>query len=173
MDKLSPSTIKSLRCADLEKRNAAFRLVFEKYSHLVYYVSFDIVKNDEDAKDVVNEAFLKMFQHRDRIKDEASLKYYLLVTAKNLSINRYKEKEGHLDYSDDLESTSDAGSLSLYLDTFKEILDEEEYQYVVLHLLYDFPFREIARANHKSTSMVSSKYWRGIKKLRGFYGGDR
>ena len=172
MEKLSASTIKSLGSANTETRDASFTLIFEKYRHLVYYVSFDIIKNEEDAKDIVNETFLKMFQHRKDIRNEVSLKYFLLVTAKNLSINRYHQNQSHLDYSDDLEGTKDEGNVSLYLEKFKEVLDAEEYQYVVLHLLYDFSFREIAKANCKTTSMVSSKYRRGIQKLRDFYGGD-
>lgn len=172
MGKIGYSVLKRLCSRDEEKRNASFNLIFEKYSRLVYYVSYDIVKNDEDAREIVNETFLKMYVKRRSFMSESKLKFFLLVAAKNLSINRYRQNKDHLPYSDDMEGRSDEGSLSLYLEKFKEVLDEEEYQYLVLHLLYDFTFLEIAKVNDKTTAQVSSKYRRGIQKLRDFYGGS-
>lgn len=172
MKKIDFATIKGLCSVSKEERDRSFDLIFEKYRHLVYYVSYDILKDEEEAKDNVNDAFLKMYEKRRYFAGEKELKYYLLVTAKNLSINRLKAKEEHQDYSDEEVGKGDAQSANLYLDKFKDILDEEEYRYLVLHLLYGFSFREIGKANGLTTSQVSSKYRRGIKKLRSFYGGQ-
>ena len=113
-----------------------------------------------------------MYETRKDFDKESKLKYFLLVTAKNLSINRYNQNKDHLTYSDDIEGKIDSENLSIYLEKFKEVLDEEEYQYLVLHLVYGFKFKEIAIANNLTTSQVSSKYQRGIIKLRDFYGGS-
>lgn len=172
MERIAYSVIKKLGSTSVEEMNRAFNLIFEKYRYLVYYVSFDILKNEEEAKDIVNETFLKMFENRSDFESESNLKYYLLVTAKNLSINRYKQKKDYLDYSEDLEGKEDERSVSIYLEQFKDVLDEEEYAYLVLHLIYEFKFQEIAKVNGLTTSQVSSKYRRGIKKLRAYYGGD-
>ena len=171
MERIGYSVLKELCSTSLEERNRSFSVIFEKYRYLVYYVSMDIVKNEEEAKDIVNETFLKMYEKRRDFMSESKLKYFLLVTAKNLSINRYNQIKNRLSYSDDIEGTCDEGPVSIDLEQFKGILDKEEYHYVVLHLLYDFSFREIAKANGLTTSQVSSKYQRGIKKLRGYYGG--
>lgn len=173
MGKIGYSVLKKLCSPSVEERNRAFALVFEKYRYLVYYVSFDVVKSEEEAKDIVNETFLKMYEKRRDFMSESKLKYFLLVTAKNLSINRYRQIKDHLDYSDDIEGKNDEEGVSVYLDKFMEVLDEEEYRYAVLHLLYDFTFREIGKASGLTTSQVSSKYQRGIKKLRNYYGGKR
>ena len=113
-----------------------------------------------------------MYNMRMTFMNEGKLKYFLLVTARNLSIDRYRELKNRLDYSDDIKGTEDSGGISLYLDKFKDILDEEEYKYLLLHLVYEFSSREIAKANGLTTSQVSSKYQRGIKKLREYYGGE-
>lgn len=171
MGKISYSILKNLCSYSIEKRNKSFNIVFEKYRYLVYYVAFDILKSEDEAKDIVNETFLKMYDKRRDFMNETSLKYFLLVTCKNLSINRYNKTKNHLSYSDDIEGRRDNDNLSIYLDKFKDILDEEEYHYLVLHLLYDFTFKEIAKTNNLTTSQVSSKYQRGLKKLRNYYGG--
>ena len=172
MERIGYSVLKKLCSTSIEEMNKAFNLIFEKYRYLVYYVSFDILKNEDEAKDIVNETFLKMYERRRDFMGESKLKYFLLVTAKNLSINRYKQTKDRLSYSDDTEGKNDEESVSIYLEKFKDVLDEEEYKFLVLHLIYGFTFREIAKANDLTTSQVSSKYQRGIKKLRDYYGGE-
>lgn len=150
----------------------SFNYIFDKYKNLVYFVSYEILKSNEEAEDVVNETFLKMYENRRNFMKESQLKYFLMVTAKNLAINRYNSLKNHLEYSDDITGKVDDGGVSIYLEKFKEVLDEAEYSYLVLHLLYEFSFKEIAKANKLTTSQVSSKYQRGIKKLRDYYGGN-
>ena len=170
MERIGYSVLKKLCSTSVEEMNKAFNHIFEKYRYLVYYVSFDILKNEDEAKDIVNETFLKMYERRRDFMSESKLKYFLLVTAKNLSINRYNQIKNRLAYSDDIEGKYDEQSISIYLEKFKDV-DEEEYKFLVLHLIYGFTFREIAKANDLTTSQVSSKYQRGIKKLRDYYGG--
>lgn len=171
MEKISYSVLVNLCSATQEMRDASFNAIFNKYRYLVYHVSFEVLKNEEESKDIVNETFIKMYENRRSFMNETKLKYFLLVTARNLSINRYNQMKNYLSYSDDMKGESDS-EVSLLLDKFKDVLDEEEYHYLVLHIIYEFSFREIAKANKLTTSQVSSKYQRGIKKLRDFYGGS-
>lgn len=173
MGKISYSVIKKLCSPSKEEMNKSFNIIFEKYRYLVYTVAYDILKNVEESKDIVNETFLKMYEKRANFTNEGDLKYYLLVIARNLSINRSKQLQYHLSYSDDMAGKSDDKDISLYLEKFKRVLDREEYKYLVLHIVYGFTFLEIAKANHLTTSQVSSKYQRGIKKLRDYYGGNK
>ena len=173
MGKITYSVIKKLCSPSKEEMNRSFNIIFEKYRYLVYTVAYDILKNVEESKDIVNETFLKMYEKRAKFTNEGDLKYYLLVIARNLSINRSKQLQYHLSYSDDMAGKSDDKDVSLYLEKFKRVLDREEYKYLVLHIVYGFTFLEIAKANHLTTSQVSSKYQRGIKKLRDYYGGNK
>ena len=69
-----------------------------------------------------------MYERRTSFAKESKLKYFLLVTAKNLSINRLKANKYHLPYSDDIEGEKEEVGVSIYLEKFKEVLDEKEYQ---------------------------------------------
>ncbi len=171
MEKITYSTLRKLCSPSKEEVNASFNLIYGKYSRLVYYVSYDILKSEEEAKDIVNETFLRMFERRRNFQSEQGLKYFLLVTAKNLSFDRYRKRKAEVAYSEEESEGHPEGRENLYLSQFKDILDEKEYRYVVLHLLYGFSFREIAKTDGLSTSQVSSKYRRGVAKLRSYYGG--
>ena len=92
MERIGYSLLKKLCSTSVEEMNKAFNHVFEKYRYLVYYVSFDILKSEDEAKDIVNETFLKMYERRTYFMSESKLKYFLLVTARNLSIDRYREQ---------------------------------------------------------------------------------
>ena len=171
MEKIGYRTLKGLCSSDKQEMNDSFNVIFNKYRYLVYYVSYDILKNEEESKDIVNDTFMKMYEKRYDFNSETKLKYFLMVTAKNLSINRYNQLKDHLTYSDDIGEGTDCEGVNIYLEKFKEVLDEEEYRYLVLHLIYGFKFKEIAVSNNLTTWQVSSKYERGINKLRKIYGG--
>lgn len=171
-EKITYSVIKKLCSFDKEEVDASFNLIFKKFRYLVYYVAYDILHDDDEAKDIVEDTFIKMYEKRADFINEKKIKNFLMVTAKNLSINRYNELKKHLSYSDDIKGVEDNANLSIYLDEFKDILDQEEYNYLVLHIMCGFSFREIAKNKNLTTSQVSSKYQRGIRKLRDYYGGN-
>ena len=67
-------------------------------------------------------------------------------------------------------------NLYLYVISLMDVatLPENEYEIdlVVLHLLYDYSFKEIAKQYNVSTSVISSKYRRTIKKVKQYYKGE-
>ena len=171
MERITYKTLKNLCSSNEEKVNKAFDLIFNKYRFLIYYVSLEILKDKEEAKDIVEGTFLKMYERRRYFMNERGVKYFLLRTAKNDSINRLKEINIHEQYSDDINGVKDKDDYSSYYDKFKKLVDEEEFDYLIKHLVYGFTFREIALGKRVTTSVVSSKYRRGLKKLKDYYGG--
>lgn len=173
MKNVPHSVIKKLCSNSRQEVEDSFNYIFQKYANLVYYVAFDFLKNEEESKDIVNETFLKMYEKRNELANGSNLKYYLLTTAKNTAINRIKKENDHLSFDEEMVGQEDQGHLSLYLDKFKDLLDKEEFDYLVLHILYEYTFKEIAKSYHLTTAQVSSKYQRGLKKLKDYYGGQK
>lgn len=63
------------------------KLFDELYDRLVYF-SYQIVKNKEQAEDIVQEAFIKLWNNKDALTDSTQvLKSYLYSSVKNLSLN--------------------------------------------------------------------------------------
>ncbi len=75
----------------------AFDSLFHRYSEKLYNFSFSLLKNREDSKEIVQEAFIRIWEKRDNIDSSKSFKSYLFKISYNLIIdqlrNRLKEKE--------------------------------------------------------------------------------
>jgi RNA polymerase sigma-70 factor, ECF subfamily len=76
--------IKSLRKGDIK----AYGIIFNKYYNILFGYCVKFVKDKEEAKEIVNDAFLKLWEHRKNIKEDVdTLKPYLFQIVHNLSIN--------------------------------------------------------------------------------------
>jgi RNA polymerase sigma-70 factor (family 1) len=65
----------------------AFRMIFESYNRLLFTVAIQLVKDKEQAEDIVSEAFTKLWQRHEVFKTEDHVKAFLFVTTRNASLN--------------------------------------------------------------------------------------
>ena len=150
----------------------AFNSIYDEYSYLVFYISFDITKDKELSKDVVNDVFMKFYDKRFSIKDSSALKYYLAQSAKNISLNYLKKENTTVEYNDELTGHEDKkDDFFNLLGSFSEFLDNEELDLLVYRFLYDFRFADIAKIKGVTIDSASSKYRRAIQKIRKYYRG--
>ena len=149
----------------------SFTKIYEEYKLLVYYVSFEITQNKSDSEDILNETFLKFYENRFTIKKAKGIKYFLVTTSKNLSINLVKRNsKTDLIEDDEVFSESDDNSfLDDYLKEFAKILNQEELDLIVYHLIYDFSFKEIGEMKNETVNAISGKYRRALAKLKEKY----
>lgn len=77
-----------LRTEEVKSQEVDIKSLFDNlYDRLVYF-SCQIIKNQEQAEDIVQEAFVKLWGNKDTlVNSEQSLKSYLYNTVKNLSLN--------------------------------------------------------------------------------------
>ena len=148
---------------------SSFNAIYNAYYRLVYFVSLDVTKNNEDSKDIVNETFFKLYENRKKMKDVNGIKYYLVVTAKNLSINLINKMKRETVFNDDISVSSEELLIDSFLEKFKEYLDKEELKILVYHLIYELGFREISELTGISINTISSKYRRAVNKLKEHY----
>lgn len=80
---------------DLKNRQEyAFEIVYQEYYRLIYYISFRIVKDEELAKDIMQETFLSLMEHIEEYNESGTLKSYLTSIAKNKSLNAIQKTRG-------------------------------------------------------------------------------
>lgn len=70
----------------------AFDSLFNKYSNKLYRFSFSLLKNAEDAEEIVQETFYRVWKRRRQIDITKSFKAYLFTISHNLIIDRLREK---------------------------------------------------------------------------------
>jgi RNA polymerase sigma-70 factor (ECF subfamily) len=70
---------------------AAFRSLFERYHRRAYGLAFGVVRNQDDALDVVQDAFIKAHRHLDKFEGQASFYTWLYRIVMNLAIDHIRK----------------------------------------------------------------------------------
>ncbi len=164
--------LKDLKSSSKQVMERSFNDIYQEYKLLVYFVSFDILKNQEDAKDITNETFMQFFINKNKIRNYKKIKYYLLTTCKNLSINLLKKNNKYEQLDNEIACFDQKNEFNAYIDKFKEYLNEEELELIIYKFLYDFTFKDIAKEKGVSIDSISSKYKRTLDKVKKHYKGE-
>lgn len=80
----------------------AFRALFDKYHRRVFAVSLAVVKNPQDAHDIVQDAFVRVHRHLGNFQGNSSFYTWLYRITMNLSIDHHRRKKTarQVDYDD-------------------------------------------------------------------------
>ena len=89
---------------------AAFRMLFERYHRRAYAVAFGVVKNQEDALDIVQDGFVKVHRHIGKFQGSASFYTWLYRIIMNLSIDHVRRRKNArgVEYDDGVARDSEA-----------------------------------------------------------------
>jgi RNA polymerase sigma-70 factor (ECF subfamily) len=81
---------------------AAFRQLYDAYHRRAFAVALGVVKNPEDALDIVQDAFVKVHKHIEGFQGSSSFYTWLYRIVMNLSIDhvRRSKKSKEVDYDD-------------------------------------------------------------------------
>ncbi|WP_282042840.1 RNA polymerase sigma factor [Winogradskyella flava] len=149
--------------------------VYQMYKDMLYNVSLRIIKNQQDAQDMVHDAFIKAFQNIAKLENDLNLGPWLKRIVVNCSLDflRKQKKLGWLQESYELQqddTTTDAledNTLSVE-DVKKAInaLDDKYRIVIVLYLIEDYSHKEIAQQLDLKESTVRNQYVRGKRLLK-------
>lgn len=97
---LEEDEIKGLLKSD---REVAIASLYDTYYPLLYKTAYYVVKDQEEAKDLVQELFVKLWSSPEQLSSVLNYKYYLTTLVKNLALdslrktsNAKKTKESYL-----------------------------------------------------------------------------
>lgn len=151
-----------------QRDEEAFELVYHEYSNLIYYIAFSITKNREDSEEILQDTFINMFNSIEKYQESNKFKQWLMQIARNLSYNklsRNKEKDTIRDeaYVNSVPAKHEEVDLIL---TIKGILDIESSNIVILRIVYNLSFKEIAEECKMTLNKVQSIYYQALKVLK-------
>lgn len=69
---------------------AAFKMLFDHYASKLFNFSLYLTHNKEDAEEIVQETFLKVWENRQKVRADLSFNAYIITIAKNLIYNKIK-----------------------------------------------------------------------------------
>lgn len=155
-----------------EDDKAAFEEFFRLTERSVYAYALSILRNNDDALDVVQDTYLKIRGAAHLYKPMGKPMAWVFTIVRNLSMSKLRSKA----QTEKLEEEEIGNSLSfsyitdrddkLILESALKILSEEERNIILLHAISGFTHIEISRSIGIPLSTVLSKYHRGLKKLK-------
>lgn len=137
---------------------------------MMYNVSYRIVRNREDAEDIIQESFIKGFEKINQIKEELSLGAWLKRIVVNASLDNVRKRKNErwvdeMQISDEETEELEFDDCStLSVEFIKNCINElkEKYRIIlVLYMIEDYNHREISELLGLKESTVRNQYRRG------------
>ena len=137
----------------------------EKYHGTVFRVAYSYVKNREDAEDIAQEAFLRLFNSDAEFKADENAKAWLIRVSINLAKDMLKSSwfKGRTELDRDIPYENKEESIMF--DCIQRL--KPEYCSVILLFYYEgYSVKEIAEILRISPTLVTTRLSRARKQLK-------
>lgn len=159
---------------------SVFKSVYEQYFGLVHYMVKRCGLNGDEALDIVQESFFKLYKNIDSIQTPQAIKSWLVTTARNLAVDHLRKRNTEHAYRESAQNEpqglAEQGLLSpsllraLEVELLGELLIEFEQQTKddTLTLFYQqgLSAKTIAEAKGEPISTVTNRISRARQKFR-------
>lgn len=168
----------------LNNDQKALEILVKRYLSLVYSVAFYYVGNYDDAQDVAQEVFVKVWKNLAKFELEKKFSSWVYQIAKNTSLDWLKKKksvpfsdfadvngknylaENICDFSSDLSELVDRVSDAVLLKSSLDRLPLLYQEVVTSHSQDGMTFQEIAESTSQSINTVKSRYRRALASMK-------
>ncbi len=161
-------------------RERAFTALIKKYQEKLYWHIRRMVVNHDDANDVLQNMFIKVWKGLDNFREDSQLYTWLyrIATNESLSFLEQEKKRNVVSLADEVESglsnkvradtNFDANKLEWRLQVAIQQLPEK--QRVVFNLRYydEMPYQEMSRILDTSEGALKASYHHAAKKIEEF-----
>lgn len=170
MKKINEAELQELFNRLKRKEENAYEELYQKYSSLVYQIAFSILKNRENAEDIMQNVFVKIGKlSEDKLpsKYEASWLYsvtkneaisFLRRNKETLPMEEYIKKE----QEDEIDELMQKDAYEKMIDS----LEQKEKQIVSLKVETGLSFKEIASLLNMPMGTVQWKYYKSLHNLK-------
>ena len=170
--------VESLKKGDFE----AFDRLFWCYNQRLYHFALSILKNNEDARDVVQEVFLRVWKNRENLEEQSSLQSFLFTISYNIIVDTMRKKVSDRNFRDYLQKNAigkesqvekevEFNELRTIYNNAVEELPLERKKIYKLHRFENMKYEEIADQLELSVNTVRSQMYKAISYLRKRIGG--
>lgn len=160
-------------------KEAAFTSIVKKYQEKLYWHIRRLVVDHEDANDVLQNLFIKVWKALENFREDSQLYTWLYKIATNESLTHIEKQkkrssvsidneEGGLENKVKAESNFDANKLEWKLQLAIQSLPQK--QRVVFNLRYydEMPYEEMSRVLETSEGALKASYHHAAKKIEEF-----
>jgi RNA polymerase sigma-70 factor (ECF subfamily) len=141
---------------------SAFDKLYEAYSHKLYVFALSILKSRDDAEEVVQNTYFKIWEKRKSIDSSHSFKSFLFTVAYNVTVDLLRERLKERKYRENiLEKATSNYNLEEAIE-FGDLLDRVE------QIVKELPPRkyeiyQLSRVDHLSYHEIAEKLNLSVK----------
>ncbi len=152
---------------------AKYNESIDKYSDNLYRFILKNIRDEDKAKDLVQDSYVKFWEKKDNV-DESKIKSYLFTTAYHTMIDmiRREKKQGSFDdvREESYSTESSYSDLQEILHEAIEQLPEDQKAVILLRDYEGYAYDEIAEITNMTESQVKVYIFRGRKFLKNYLG---
>ena len=158
------------------RKQGVFDSYFRRYYQTLCYFAFNYLKEQDEAEDVVQEVFIKVWESREFIREDDNFKGLLFVISRNLIFNQHRKNVNEdfykmtvlsaMETSYDLEEEITAYNLGEYIDHLIEELPERRRVIFNLSRKEHKSYKEIAFQLNISEKTVENQISEALKFLK-------
>ncbi|MCB1095889.1 MAG: sigma-70 family RNA polymerase sigma factor [Verrucomicrobiales bacterium] len=169
------------RCQkELPYKLDAYREIVRRYESIVYNTSVKMIGSVQDAEEICQDTFLRVFHKLHQFEGRAAFKTWLFRIVYNFCLTRRKQLAKRRDRegvnTDDLseslvasESPVDGMSLSEELEKAMALLDEDQRRMIVLKYITGLSLQEIADVSDLGLSATKMRLYRALEEFKRIY----
>ena len=165
-----------LRLKDPKSKEAAFRELLQLYKERLYWHIRKIVISHDDADDVLQNTFIKVYRSIDKFKGESKLFSWLYRIATNESITFINKNAKRLQISNEEQKSNAINNLTadvyfegdeIQLKLQKAIASLPEKQQIVFNMKYfdNIKYKDMADILKTSEGALKASYHIAVKKI--------
>jgi len=157
-------------------KEAAFTRIIKKYQEKLYWHIRRMVVDHEDANDVLQNMFIKIWKNLENFREDSQLYTWLyrIATNESLSFLEQQKKRSSASLSDEESSLSnklhadkdfDGNKLEWKLQLAIQQLPEKQKAVFNLRYFEEMPYEEMSRVLETSEGALKASYHHAVKKI--------
>lgn len=155
----------------------AFRILVDRYQHMVYTLVIRLVQNREDAEEVAQDAFMKAYRGLKAFKGSALFSTWIYKIAYRAALDHLKKRKRRAyttaveddkmggQYAQDASGPMEDSERSERIKLAVNALPGELGNLILLHYYEELSLREMAAITGKTENAIKVSLHRGRKRL--------
>jgi RNA polymerase sigma-70 factor, ECF subfamily len=155
----------------------AFDTLYNKYCKRIYKFGYSILKSHEESENLMQDVFLNLWENRNRVEKDSSVKSYLFSITYNSAISIIRKKVRETDFIDHLKSvgkiSEDTVNMEIeYLELTNRLseiiksLPPRQKEVYLLQRVEGLKYNEIADRLNISVNTIENHMSRALKTIR-------
>ena len=160
-------------------RESAFTAIIKKYQEKLYWHIRRMVIDHEDANDVLQNMFIKVWKNLDNFREDSQLYTWLyrIATNESLTFIEQQKKRSSISLSDEEGTLSnklqadkdfDGNKLEWKLQLAIQQLPEKQKAVFNLRYFEEMPYEEMSRVLETSEGALKASYHHAVKKIEDY-----